>query len=401
MKILPLLISALLQLGILCGCTPQQKEKTSEQSVQETWPSAADSIKADSILHTLSIEDKVGQMFMPAVYARDDAATLNTVRCHIADRVGGILILKGDASGAIAIHNLLVSRCRIAPWLAIDAEWGLGMRLDSLPVFPPNGAISGQADSRVMYTYGSEVAREGRALGINMVLGPVLDAPQGQKSAIGSRAFNGTPMRVAELGTSYAEGLERGGIMSIAKHFPGLGGISTDSHKELPTLNASLARLDSCHLQPFRIYVEAGLSGVMVGHLAVPAIDYEHRPAALSPIVISDLLRGDLQFRGLVLTDALNMGGNTEGDSGAISAIAAGADIILAPTNTKKAMGDVIAALQSGRLSQQRIDDACRRIILYKLRFAYPSAKEISRNEATRTLGSKAYVADTLKRALR
>lgn len=366
----------------------------------ETWPTSADSIRADSIVNTLSLEEKVGQMFMPAVYARDDTPTLNLVERYIEDYVGGILILKGNACGAIAIHNLLVNQCRIAPWLAIDAEWGLGMRLDDLPVFPANGVISNQTDSRMMYTYGSEVAREARAIGINMILGPVLDAIEGHKSSIGSRAFSGSPVRVGELGTSYAEGLERGEVMSVGKHFPGLGSISTDSHKELPTLNASLSKLDTFNLKPFRTYIEAGLSGIMVGHLAVPAVDFVHRPAALSPIVISDLLRGDLKFSGLVLTDALNMGGNTEGDPGAVSAISAGADIILAPANTKIAMKEVINAVRSGRLTITHINNACRRIILYKLKFAYPSARIISQSEARRNLERKSFVADTLSRAL-
>lgn len=364
-------------------------------------PADSDSVWADSVLRTLSVERRVGQLFMPAVYARADSATLVAVRRYGSEYgVGGVLMLRGDIEGAVAVRNAAVAASDVCPWVAIDAEWGLGMRLDGLPVFPANGSIGAGADSRTMYIYGSEVAREARVLGINMVLGPVLDAPAGVKASIGSRAFRGDVARVGELGTSYAEGLERGGVMSVAKHFPGLGSVGADTHRELGVVPVSLARLDTCDLEPFRQYVEAGLSGVMVGHLAVPAVDYVRRPATLSPVVISDLLRGDLRFGGLVLTDALNMGGNTEGDFGAVAALSAGADVILAPEDTRKAIDDVVAAVRDGRLKQSRVDDACRRVLMYKRRFASRNAG-LSASEARREILRRAVSADTLGRVLR
>lgn len=261
---------------------------------------------ADSVLEGMTLEQRVGQCFMPTLYARE--VTARRLCEYISDlHVGGVVLLKGDLNSAAVLSGIGAS-AEVPLFMAIDAEWGLGMRLEDAPYFPRNGQLGSRADEELMYDYGRELARECRRVGINMVLGPVVDVAHNIGGVIGSRSFGADPQRVADLGVAYARGVESGRVVSVAKHFPGHGSPEGDSHKSLPVISRSLHQLDSIDLYPFKSYIDSGLSGVMVGHLAVPAIDPKSMPAAVSPVVIKDLLKGEMGFRGLVLTDALNMG---------------------------------------------------------------------------------------------
>lgn len=369
-KYIPFLVSFL-----LCSCSP------GERGVNDGGGNVVDTIHdipvasssdmtgrikdlVDSVLNEMTLEQRVGQCFMPSIYTSADISTLRRLRSYISDmHVGGIVLLKGDLRSA-AIMSEMASASSVPLFTAIDAEWGLGMRLSDAPDFPRNGRIGRKADEELLYDYGVEVARECRRVGIDMVLGPVIDVTENPGGVIGSRSFGGDPVRVADLGVAYARGLESGRILSVAKHFPGHGSPGGDSHKSLPVIKRSLHVLDSIDLYPFRSYVDAGLSGVMVGHLAVPAIDPRSLPAAVSPVVIGDLLRGELGFTGLVLTDALNMKG-VEG-YGAADAIAAGADIVVAPENTAGEISLLTDRVRRGEISVSLIDDRCRRILFYK-----------------------------------
>lgn len=320
---------------------------------------------ADSVLSSLTLEQRVGQCFMPAIYASDDSLNMKKFKSYISDlHVGGVVLLKGNLESATVMASI-GSDAEVPLFIAIDAEWGLGMRLTDAPDFPKNGKLGPRADESLLFDYGAEVARECRRVGINMVLGPVIDVTENPRGVIGSRSFGGDPVRVADLGVAYARGIESGKVISVAKHFPGHGSPKEDSHRSLPVINRSLHQLDSIDLYPFKSYIDAGLCGVMVGHLAVPAIDPLSLPAAVSPVVIGDLLRNELEFRGLVLTDALNMGG-VEG-YGAYAALNAGADIVVAPGNTSLEISRVVEMIRNGDMEISVIDDRCRRILFYKL----------------------------------
>lgn len=355
--------------------------------------------RADSILATMTLEEKVGQCFMPTVFARVDDLTSAKLERYIDTlHVGGIVLLKGNLHDAAEMARK-ASMGKVPLFTAIDAEWGLGMRLADAPRFPRNGKLSPDADERLLFDYGREVARECRDIGINMVLGPVVDVVENPRGVIGNRSYGSDPQRVADLGVAYARGVESGGVLSVAKHFPGHGSPVADSHSSLPVISRSLHHLDSVDIYPFRTYIEAGLSGIMVGHLAVPAIDPEGLPAAVSPVVIRKLLREELGFDGLVLTDALNMGG-AKGFS-AKDALMAGADIIIGPADTAGEIREVLEAVravdngQSGVLmkkenegepakptakrcltetgpaerclTEQDINNTCRRILFFKV----------------------------------
>lgn len=318
---------------------------------------------ADSVCASLTLEQKAAQLFMPALYARGDRYTFRQLQEYAEWGIGGILLLKGDTIGAISVIDSLRAKSKVMPFVAIDAEWGLAMRLADTPKFPVNSKIGPSADDQLMYDYGREVARECRIIGINMVLGPVVDV-SGPRSFMPFRSFGDDPQRVADLAIAYARGLEDGNVISVAKHFPGHGSVSSDSHHRKGVISRSLNEMDSIDLYPFKKWVEQRLTGVMVGHLAVPSIDSQMLPAAVSPTVINDLLRNDLGFTGLVITDAINMKG-AEGYTGA-DAVKAGADIIIAPGDTYTQIKEVVEAVNNGTLSPQVLDDRVKRILFFK-----------------------------------
>ncbi len=348
---------------------------------------------ADSVLAAMSDEEKVGQLFMPAVYASDDRATREAVTRWVEEsHIGSIMMLRGDLESAASLARLMDSLSCVRPIVAIDAEWGLGMRLQDAPVFPSNGQIEASVSPETMYEYGLEVGRQCRLAGINMVLGPVLDvAPSTGKGVMGDRAFGSDPERVAALGTAYARGLEAGDVMSVAKHFPGHGSPSADSHRTLPVIDKSLDELRRCDLIPFDRYIASGLSGIMVGHLAVPAVDPRRRPAAVSPVVMQDLLRDDMGYDGLILTDALNMEGAR--GYGAVEALRAGADIIVAPAEVAPEVRMVCEALHDGRLSLNAVNDRCRRVLYYKYLISVPAPGRLNEINSIHA----ARIADRLK----
>lgn len=348
---------------ILTGCSAPQKQQVESNETDIADITLDAEQYADSIIQSMDSIEKVAQLVMPAIMTNSDASSIDAIKDYAAMCVGGIILLKGDIKSAQTLIDTLTLYSKFYPFVAIDAEWGLGMRLADAPKFPLNADLDSLVTEQTMFDYGREVADESRKLGINMILGPVLDI-SARDGFIGRRSLGTNPERVSDLAIAYACGLESGNVMSVAKHFPGHGAASGDSHKQLPVINKSLQSLDSIDLQPFRTYIRNGLSGIMIGHLAFPAIDPEGLPAALSKPVITNLLREDLGFKGLVLTDALNMQGAL--GMGADKAIEAGSDIILAPADTHLEIDNILNSLKSGNLSMMDIDSHLRRIFIRK-----------------------------------
>lgn len=331
------------------------KQKSDLTEAAEKW--------ADSVCNRLTLRQKVAQMFIPSLYASDDYWTVRKIEEYADSCIGGILFLKGDSQSASEVGDKFRDRSGVGPFIAIDAEWGLSMRLADAPKFPDNSHISPKADDQLMYDYGREVARECRQIGINMVLGPVVDVSV-PNSFMKKRSFGENPVVVADMALAYARGLEDGGVISVAKHFPGHGSVSTDSHLKKAVILRTISELDSIDLYPFRKWIEQRLSAIMVGHLAVPAIDKKMRPAAMSHAIISGLLRDSLGFKGLVLTDALSMKG-AEG-LGADDAIIAGADMVIAPVDMYKEISNVLKAIEEGNITEAEIDGHIKKILFYK-----------------------------------
>ncbi len=323
----------------------------------------------DSVYSSLTPRQRVAQLFVPHLVISDNEAgraTLN--RLCKTDGVGGILLGKGTIASYASLINYAQSISKVPLLVTLDGEWGLAMRLKDAPRYPYNMALGAIQDPTLLYDYGRELARECRELGISVDFAPVLDVNSNPSNpVIGFRSFGENPRSVSRLGVAFSKGLEAGGVMSVGKHFPGHGDTSADSHKSLPTIDHTRAEMQSVDLVPFADYIEAGLSGVMVGHLNVPSLDPSGRPASLSEPITTGLLRNEMGFRGMIWTDALEMkGANVAGSNNCVEALKAGADVLLGSAAPSSDIDAVVKAVESGVISPSVIEERCKRILAYK-----------------------------------
>ncbi len=327
----------------------------------------------DSILQKLDTADLAGQLVMPACYASADEASLRRVVRYVSEgRVGGIVWLKGDTTSMRILSDSLGGIVSIPLFMGVDAEWGLAMRLKGTEEFPKNYRL-GATDDDTIYGYGLRIGREANRLGFNVVFAPVLDVSIGRVSVMHARSYGTDPVVVADKGCSFARGLADGGVLPVAKHFPGLGATAVDSHKELPVVTSDRRTIESRDLLPFRRYIELDLGGVMIGHVAMTAIDSILRPATFSPLVIKELLREEMNFPGLIFSDGMNMralGARGDGDSRYVKALLAGADILIAPFDTEEAIAEIRNGIASGTLPIEDVREKVRRILFCKYRFS-------------------------------
>lgn len=397
MKRTCLRILCLLMLLAAAGCTrPNPREASPavpEDFTAEAWR------WADSVAGSLDRRELAAQVLMPAVRSDSDSVSLRHLSLYIDSiPAGGVILLKGDAASARRVAQYIAAGSELPPFVGIDAEWGLGMRITDAPSFPVNADISPNADESLLYDYGRELAREARLLGINVIFAPVLDVDRPQGGVMRRRSFGSDPERVASLGTAFARGLEDGNVISVAKHFPGHGAADADSHRTLAAASLTRSELDSIHLKPFRRYIDAGLSGVMVGHLWFASVDSVRRSAVVSPEVITSLLRERMGFKGLVFTDAINMQGLGKVAMPVRDAILAGADIILAPPDTRAAHREILSALADGSLPEDVLRERCRRILFFKYSMWAYGKKEKAASRLPECLRSAA--ADSIARML-
>lgn len=324
----------------------------------------------DSVMLTLDLRHRVGQLFIPMLDPRSTPAAKTAVKGYI-DRygIGGILISGGTTAQHSALIDYAQSISPVPLLVTLDGEWGPAMRLKDAERFPYNMTLGGIDDDTLLYDYGREVARQCRLLGVQIVFSPVLDVnSRPDNPVIGRRSFGEDPQNVSRLGRAYSRGLEDGGVLSVAKHFPGHGDTGTDSHKALPTIDHSAATLRKVDLLPFADYVKSGLGGVMVGHLNVPALDNSGRASSMSRRITEGTLRKELGFEGLIFTDGLAMKGATppDGSDNCVGALMAGADMLVEPASIKASMAAILEAVKSGRLSESTIDDRCRSVLRWK-----------------------------------
>lgn len=357
---------------ILVACSNKEKDSsTSQVKVSESMQSNDLTMQAvnyaDSILTLMTLEEKVGQCLMPSIYSDSGEETVKLLKKYVEDyHIGGVVLLKGDMVSAKKLSGF-GKEARVPLFIAIDAEWGLGMRLEDAKVYPKNGNIGKDTEETALFDYGLEIAESCKDVGINMVLGPVVDVVTQKGGVIGKRSFGGDPGLVSSYGVAYAKGLEAGGIISVAKHFPGHGSTFMDSHKGVAKIRRSISELDTLDLVPFRDYINSGLTGVMAGHIQAPALDPEGNAASVSIDILTSLLREEMGFKGLILTDAFDMGG-AKGFSAA-EALKAGADIILCPLNIAQEYESILENVKSANLHTSVIDDRCRRILFIKYLF--------------------------------
>lgn len=322
---------------------------------------------ADSVMSKMTLEEMAGQCLMPAIYTNTTQANLELYRTYIEDyHVGGIVLFQGDLESA-KILGMMAKDSDIPLFVAIDAEWGLGMRLKDAPVYPKNGNLAPKEGEKDLFDYGRKIASECREAGINMVLGPVVDVTSRKGGVIGIRSFGSDPVMVSDFGVAYSKGVESGGVISVAKHFPGHGSAWNDSHLGVAVTTRQISDLDSLDLLPFKEYINSGLSGIMAGHIQAPALDPGGAAASVSMDMLTSLLREEMHFKGLIMTDSFIMGG-AKGFS-AVEALRAGADLVLCPVDVKKEYEGIVRALENKELSVRVIKDRSHRILFYKYLF--------------------------------
>jgi len=333
-------------------------------SVNTSW--------VDSIMAQMDLEEMIAQMIMVQAYSNRDAAHLEALKKLVKrEKIGGVIFFQGGPVRQAIMTNELQSVSEVPMLVAMDAEWGLGMRLDSVISYPRQMVLGAITNDQLIRRMGRETAMQLRELGVHMNFAPVADINNNPANpVINTRSFGERRENVASKVYAIFNGLQDEHILVTAKHFPGHGDTDTDSHHDLPVIGHSRQRLDSVELFPFRHAISEGLSGIMVAHLDVPALDSAYnRPATLSKPIVTGLLREEFHFDGLVVTDAMNMRGVTDhfnpGES-EVEAVKAGNDIVLMPADVQKAIHHIRRAVRSGEIPEEQIMSSCRRILLAK-----------------------------------
>ena len=350
---------------------PSPPSPPAADPLEQLWPGTAS--WAEGVLDTLSLEAKVGQLFVThANGTREGTGGAEWRRLtHLVEdlHIGGVLFLRGDAAVQAQATRSLQERAALPLLIAQDMEFGAGMRVTGGTAFPNPMALGATRSPALAYHMGRAVAEEARALGVHQNYAPVADVNNNPLNPIiNVRSFGEDPALVAAMTTAYVRGLQDGGVLATVKHFPGHGDTETDSHAALPTLPFDRDRLDAVELVPFRAAIDEGVMSVMTGHLALPRLDPAH-PATLSRRIVTGLLREELGFQGLVVTDGLDMRGIREGRSAgavAVEALEAGADQLVLTRDEENAHAAVLAAVRGGRLSERRIDASVLRILRAK-----------------------------------
>ena len=326
----------------------------------------------DSVFNSLTPDQRLGQLFMVAAYSNKDRAHDARIERLVRNQhIGGVMFLQGGPKRQAQLTNRFQTAAKVPLLIAMDAEWGLDMRLDSSMHFAKQMTLGAMDDEQYVYQMGREIARKLRALGVHISFAPVIDVNSNPGNpVIGNRSFGENQDAVARLGVQYVKGLQDQRVMAVAKHFPGHGDTDTDSHVALPVINTDMARLTKVDLVPFQQSFEAGVMGVMVAHLYMPLFDTtDAKTTTLSRALVTDLLKDKMGFKGLVFTDALNMKSVSrlykDGELDAM-ALAAGNDVLLFSEDVPAALLRIREAVAAGKLVQADVDLRVKKILRAK-----------------------------------
>jgi beta-N-acetylhexosaminidase len=354
---------------------------------------------ADEQLARMTLDEKAGQLISVGINARflnQESDEFKELRRQVEqNHVGGIILFRGPVYESAHLVNRMQQLAKLPLLISADLEAGSGMRFDDTTNLPWNMAVGATGNPEYARRQGELTAREARALGVQQIFAPVADVNNNAGNpVINVRSYGEDPQEVARFVAAFIEGAQGAGVISTAKHFPGHGDTATDSHRGLPVINVARARLDAVELVPFRAAIKAGVGAVMSAHIGLPQIDptevsplprdsivrpaYAERevfsenavlPGTLSPVILNGMLRKDLGFDGVVVTDALDMSGLTiyfKQDEAAVRAVLAGADMLLKPADPDAVLRGLREAVRSGRLTEKRIEESARKILAAK-----------------------------------
>jgi beta-N-acetylhexosaminidase len=378
------LLRALIALGL---CIPLASAAThakdSKQTADKTTPAAV-----RQLMRSMTLRDKVAQLIIMPIYgehANTRSAEFRKYQHFIRDlHVGGVIVTGHSLNGGVrnaepyamaALINRLQKMAKTPLFVSADFERGASMRVNSTTAWPYSMAFAAAKDLTAVSEEGADTARDARAMGVNWIFAPVADVNNNPDNPIiNIRSFGENPAEVSSFVQAYINGAHsdrKNPVLVTAKHFPGHGDTTEDSHLALPRLDADRNRIEAVELQPFRTAIAAGVDAVMTAHLAVPALEPENIPATVSTKILTGVLRDELGFHGLVITDAMDMQGLAamfDTAEASARAIEAGADVLLMPKRAEDAIRGVTAAVQSGRISRKRLDDSVARVLAAKVR---------------------------------
>jgi beta-glucosidase-like glycosyl hydrolase len=325
----------------------------------------------ERIIAKMSLREKVGQLFIIEYSDKYDLEDPYFDKLIKKDKIGGLILMEMDLDNYIERINRFQKMSKIPLFISVDGEWGASMRFDTLTQFPRNMQMGALTSPDLVYQVGRAMSKQFVRLGIHINYAPTIDINNNPLNpVIGQRSFGDDREKVAIYGAAIIKGLQDGGTLTSAKHFPGHGDTEIDSHKSLPVLSFNRARLDSLELYPFKHVIKEGVAMVMVGHLSVPSLDSSGVPSSISYSIITKLLKEELGFEGIVVTDALGMKGVAEyipRDRVAIESFKAGSDILLMPpAERRKSISTFLKAVRRGEIPKERVEESLRKILKMK-----------------------------------
>ncbi|TJY31858.1 glycoside hydrolase family 3 N-terminal domain-containing protein [Pontimicrobium aquaticum] len=357
-------------------------------SAQSNHPLAAKDYEAqqkwvDSVYNSLSIKEKIGQLFMPMVFSsqtkKEHQEIIRQIKEH---KIGGVIFSKGGPIRQAKLTNEYQAISKTPLLVGIDAEWGLGMRLDSTVSFPWNMTLGAVKDNKLVKQTGYNIGEHCKRLGIHFNFAPVVDINTNPKNPIiGNRSFGEDRDNVTEKALAFMEGMQAAGVLATAKHFPGHGDTETDSHKTLPTISFNEQRIDSVELHPYKELIKNNLASVMVAHLNIPSLESRDGfPSTLSENIVTNILKRKLGFKGLIFTDALNMKGASnfsESEDVDLAAFKAGNDMLLISGNIGKGIDKLAEAYSAGEITEERLAHSVKKILMAKYKVGLNNYKPI------------------------
>ena len=342
-------------------------------STTQLFAQDAESRWVDSVYNSLTLEQRVAQLICMRANNPDKPFDENVGKYITKYNIGGVCFFRADATAQVEKTNEWQALAQTPLMVSIDAEWGLGMRVNNTLSYPFQMTLGAIADDQLIYQMGEQVAEQCQRMGIHVNFAPVVDVNSNPANpVIGMRSFGESPQKVGEKGVAYAQGMQSKGLITSMKHFPGHGNTATDSHLTLPTVNRTMDEVRDIDLAPFRYMIENGVNGAMVGHLYFPAIEkVENTSSSLSYGVVTELLKKQMGFKGLIFTDGLDMKGVSQTvDSKDVpyEALMAGNDVLILPSDVPYAIKSIKRAAEDDATVAARVEESCKKILRYKYR---------------------------------
>ncbi|MCL1676517.1 glycoside hydrolase family 3 protein [Elizabethkingia meningoseptica] len=359
-------------------CAQYQPKNLSQKDLEKAnkW--------VDQIYNSLTQDEKLGQLFITALYTNKDQNHINFVRQLVnREKIGGIILMQDNAAQEINLVNEFQGSSKVPLLIGMDAEWGLFQRIAAAHKFPWAITLGAIQDDKLVYEMASKIADDAKRMGVNWDFAPVVDVNTNPSNPIiGNRSFGSDVQNVIRKGLAYSNGLQDNGVLAAIKHFPGHGDTDKDSHLDLPVVKHNTDRLNSIELAPFKALMDKNVGGVMVAHLYVPALEPKAGiPASVSYAIITDLLKKQFGYKGLIITDALNMGAvASRYKAGELDkrAFAAGNDLMLFSQDAIEGKKLIQQAIDNGEIPQSRVEESVKKILLTKYFLGLTNYKKIN-----------------------